>query len=69
MIRIMRTRVRNNDKIVKPKTKKYITVNTLDNSVHIVITKSYWKALKEAQQWFGNNAKIRVYRDTLSSTH
>ena len=41
------------------KGKKYITMNTADNSVHIVIASSYHKAFKQAKAWFGNKP-IRV---------
>ena len=49
------------------KGKKYITMNTADNSVHIVIAPSYHKAFKQAKAWFGNKP-IRVWRDTLSTS-
>ncbi len=49
------------------KSNKYITMNTADNSIHIVIAPSYQKAFKMAKSWFGNKP-IRVWRDTLSTS-
>ena len=48
--------------------KRYLTMNTKDGSVRIVIAKSYWKALKNAQEWYGSQTGIRVWKDTLSTT-
>ena len=46
--------------------KKYITRNMLNGSVHIVMARSYWRALDKARKWFGSNS-IRVWEDKLSS--
>ena len=52
---------------IKPNQKKYIIMNLLNDSIHLVVARNYWRALKKAKQWFGNNSKIKVIRDTLST--
>ncbi len=49
------------------KRKKYVTMNMLNGSVHLIVARNYWKALKKAKQWFGDNSKIKVIQDTLST--
>ena len=47
--------------------RRYLTMNTNDGSVRIVLSKSYWKALKSAQRYFGEKARVRVWEDKLST--
>ena len=49
------------------KSKRYITMNLLNGSVHLIVARNYWKALKKAKRWFGDNSKIKVIQDTLST--
>ena len=54
--------------IIKPsEPRRYLTMNTNDGSVSIVLSKSYWKALKSAQRYFGEKARVRVWEDKLST--
>ena len=47
--------------------KKYITVNTLNNGIHIVVATNYWKALKKAKNWFGSKSKIKVIQASIDT--
>ena len=47
--------------------KRYITWNTLNGSVEVIIARNYWKALDKAQIWFGKDTGIRIKEDTLST--
>ena len=48
--------------------KKYIVMNMLNNSVHLIVASNYWKALDKGKKWFGDKSKIRVVEDTLSTS-
>ena len=47
--------------------KRYLTWNTFNGSVQVIVARNYWKALNKAQKWFGKNTGIRVKEDTLST--
>ena len=47
--------------------KRYLTWNTFNGSVQVIVARNYWKALSKAQKWFGSNTGIRVKRDTFST--
>ena len=49
------------------KSKRYVTMNLLNGSVHLIVARNYWKALKKAKRWVGDNSKIKVIQDTLST--
>ena len=49
------------------KGRKYIIMNTDNNSVHMVIAPCYKEAVDKARDWFGVT-RVKVWRDNLSES-